>query len=72
MMESLALLLFPAAAALCWLGGRLYRLRKELQRERQENLRLRKMLTVGSREATAELEYMRRLRHDLRSEEHTV
>lgn len=66
MMEILAFLLFPAAAALCWLGGRLYRLRKELQRERQENLRLRKMLTVGSREATVELEYMRRLRHDLR------
>ena len=66
MMEILAFLLLPAAAAVCWLGSRLHRLRKELRRERQENLRLRKMLTVGSREATAELEYMRRLRHDLR------
>lgn len=66
MMEILAFLLLPAAAAVCWLGRRLHRLRKDLRRERQENLRLRKMLTVGSREATAELEYMRRLRHDLR------
>ena len=48
MMEILAFLLLPAAAAVCWLGRRLHRLRKELRRERQENLRLRNCLLYTS------------------------
>lgn len=66
MMEILVLLLFPAAGALCWLGSRLYRLRRELLRERRENLRLRQLVSLGSQEASAELKAVQKLWHDLR------
>ena len=58
-MAALAVRLARAAVALP-------RLRRALHRERAENRRLRELIRTGSREADAELERARRLRHDLR------
>ena len=55
-----------AAGALIWLGWRLFRLCRALRREREENRRLRGLLQTGALQAQADLEQLRRLRHDLR------
>ena len=54
------------AAGVLWLTFRVLRLRRSLEMERQESRRLKKLLTLGSREINAELDHMHRLRHDLR------
>ena len=54
------------AAALALLIWRLCRLARDLRREREENRRLRGLLQAGSRLAQADLEQLRKLRHDLR------
>ena len=54
------------AGLLIWAGCGLRRLRSALCQEREENRRLRELVRAGAREAEAELEQMRRLRHDLR------
>lgn len=54
------------AGLLIWAGCGLRRLRSALCQEREENRRLRELVRAGAREAEAELEQMRRLRHDMR------
>ena len=63
LLTCLACLLAAAALVLAWL---LIRVRRTLKRANGENRRLRALLALGSQEAAAELEHMRRLRHDLR------
>ena len=58
--------LVAALLAAAWLAWRLIRLKGILRREQEENRRLRGLLQTGSRLAQADLEQLRRLRHDLR------
>ena len=53
-------------AALAVLAWRLLLAGRALRREQEENRRLRGLLQTGSRLAQADLEQLRRLRHDLR------
>ena len=54
-------------AALAVLAWRLLLAGRALRREQEENRRLRGLLQTGSRLAQADLEQLRRLRHDLRN-----
>ena len=55
-----------AAGVVIGLLWRLLRLERALRREREENRRLRGLLQTGTQLAQADLERLRRLRHDLR------
>jgi hypothetical protein len=55
-----------AAGVILWLLVRMWRLRKNLRREAEENRRLRSLLQVGSQLAQNDLVQLRQLRHDLR------
>ena len=63
---SLSCLAGLLAAACLLLAWRLIRARRSLKQINGENRRLRTLVTLGSQEAAAELEHLRRLRHDLR------
>ena len=65
-MNESSLIMAALAVLLAWAAFALHRLRRALHRERAENRRLRELIRTGSREADAELERARRLRHDLR------
>ena len=54
--------LLAAAGALIWL----WHTRQALRREREENLRLREILQVGTAMAQGDLKQLQKLRHDLR------
>ena len=65
-MNESSLIMAALAVLLAWAAVALHRLRRALHRERADNRRLRELIRTGSREADAELERARRLRHDLR------
>lgn len=64
-MGILIVLLVVAAAALCYMGYSLYRIKGELPRLHRENLHLRNIVTCSAREASLEREELQQLHREL-------